>query len=1022
VPSANHPPDAERVTTAHDAAMATTVAATAAVARAGDTEVMATRVTSSTFVGRSVELAELEAALADAAAERPSLAFVAGDSGVGKTRLISELATRARSSGARVLSGDCVELGEGELPYAPVVAALRALARARDPVLDDLPPRVQVELATLIPELGPAAAVDRAPDAAAQGRLFEALLWLLDRLGQDAPILLAIEDLHWADRATRGFLAFLARSVCRERVLVVSTYRQDELHRRHPLRPLLAELERDARARRVELPPFNREELAQQLHDILGAPPDDELVQRVFARSEGHPLFVEELLAAGLDGRGSLPPTLRDALMVRVERLPDAAQEVLRAIAVGQRLDDGLLAEVTGLAQPALHEALREAVANHILIVSAEGWYRFRHALLREVVHDDLLPGERAAIDLRFARALEAHAEREGLSVHLAAGIAHHYAAAGDQPAALRASVRAADAAERVHAYGEAAALLERAVGLFERVPDAEKLAGADRATLLGRAAEDHHLDADSVRQEVLARAALALVDERAEPHRAARLLEMLSQAQWHLGRGEQAIATADHALSLLPVDEVSRERASLLSAQAKSLMLRGKLTQAATVAREALALTDRVCDGTVRSRALNALGTSLMGLGQVDEGAATLREALALARDEGSVWNMNIAYVNLADSLHLAGRLDEARAVADEGAERELRANEVWLTILRAELAIEAGDWDEADHLLDQAGRRPVGTIRLNLDLRRAELALGRGDHASARTLLVEAAELGADLREPQFSAVLGALRAELERREGDLVAARRAVQEALDSVETCTDDLARLARISAAGASVEADAAQRARDLGDDAAERIALLETDLHVARAEAAADRDGPLEVAWLLATRAERTRAGGAADPAAFATAAEAWEALERPCPAALLRLREAEAHAQAGDREAAAVAVRSVRESAARLGAAWLRGEADGLAARARLDLGDGAPEPHAEADPTAAGDPFGLTPRERQVLGLVARGATNREIGAELFMAEKTASVHVSRILAKLDVRSRTEAAGVAHRFRLAE
>src|SRR5215207_9312457 len=158
---------------------------------------MATRVTSSTFVGRSAQLAELEAALADATQERPSLAFVAGDSGVGKTRLLSELAARARSSGTRVLSGDCVELGEGELPYAPVVAALRSLARARDPVLDDLPLRVQGELATLLPELGPAVSFDRSPDAAAQGRLFEALLWLLDRLSQHAPILLAIEDLHW---------------------------------------------------------------------------------------------------------------------------------------------------------------------------------------------------------------------------------------------------------------------------------------------------------------------------------------------------------------------------------------------------------------------------------------------------------------------------------------------------------------------------------------------------------------------------------------------------------------------------------------------------------------------------------------------------------------------------------------------------------------------------------------------------------------------------------------------------------
>jgi ATP/maltotriose-dependent transcriptional regulator MalT len=378
----------------------------------------------------------------------------------------------------------------------------------------------------------------------------------------------------------------------------------------------------------------------------------------------------------------------------------------------------------------------------------------------------------------------------------------------------------------------------------------------------------------------------------------------------------------------------------------------------------------------------------------------------------------MNTAYLNLADSLHLAGRLREARAIADEGAEREQRANEAWLTILRAELAIEAGDWEEAERLLDEVRRRQVGTIRLNLDLRRAELALGRGEHAEARALLAEAAELAADVREPQFSHVLGALVAELERREGNLDAARRALQGALDHTGSRTDDLTRLARLTATGASVEADAAQRARDLGDDADERAALHAADAHVAQTEEAAHRDGPLEGAWLLVARAERTRAGGAADPAAFAAAAEAWEALERPCPAATLRLREAEAHLQAGDREAAATAARHARQTAGSMGARWLLGEVEGLAARARLDLGDDVPA--AQQEPDAADDPFGLTRRERQVLELVARGATNREIGSELFMAEKTASVHVSRILAKLDVRTRTEAAGVAHRLRL--
>jgi hypothetical protein len=245
---------------------------------------MATRVTSTRLVGRTGELAELEAALREAADGRPSLAFLAGESGVGKSRLLAELERRAREQGATVLGGDAVELGEGELPYAPLVGALRPLARSDDAILGELTPANRAELATLLPELArrdDTPAVSGADDerGSAQRRLFEALLSLLERLGQHGPVVLALEDVHWADRSTRAFLAFLARSLCDEPVLVVLTYRSDELHRRHPLRPLLAELERAPRARRIELARFDRDELAEQLEDILGAPPAPDLVE-----------------------------------------------------------------------------------------------------------------------------------------------------------------------------------------------------------------------------------------------------------------------------------------------------------------------------------------------------------------------------------------------------------------------------------------------------------------------------------------------------------------------------------------------------------------------------------------------------------------------------------------------------------------------------------------------------------------------------------------------------------------------
>jgi DNA-binding CsgD family transcriptional regulator len=276
----------------------------------------------------------------------------------------------------------------------------------------------------------------------------------------------------------------------------------------------------------------------------------------------------------------------------------------------------------------------------------------------------------------------------------------------------------------------------------------------------------------------------------------------------------------------------------------------------------------------------------------------------------------------------------------------------------------------------------------------------------------------LVADSTEAQFHGNFGALMAELRRREGDLDRARAAVEVALDRLEFCTDDIMRIARVSTAGVAVEADRAQRARDRGDAAAARDAQARARSFISRVRAAARAGGPLERAWRLTSEADLARARGRSDPEAWAAAAEAWEDIQRPYQVAIARWRAAEAHLERGERDEAAVPLRAARALAERLGADWLRAEADGLAARGRLRMEEderAAPEAPSE-------EPFGLTPRERQVLVLLATGATNREIGASLYMAEKTASVHVSRILAKLRVRSRTQAAAAAHRLGLDE
>jgi DNA-binding CsgD family transcriptional regulator/tetratricopeptide (TPR) repeat protein len=975
---------------------------------------MTSRVTSARVVGRERELSELELALGDAAGGRPSLVFVAGESGVGKSRLLSEAQRRMRAAGARVLWGDCFDLGDGELPYAPLVAALRPLAREGDPALDALPGDLREELAAFLP--GPSGAAA----GSSQGRLFEALLALLDALAEREPLVLLVEDLHWADRSTRAFLTFLSRSLCAQRLLVVASYRPDELHRRHPLRPLLAELEREPRARRIELGAFTRAELAEQLADILGAAPPAGLVERLWVRSEGNALFTEELLASGLDGRGGLPPTLRDALMVRIERLPPDAQEVVRLLAAGRRLPHEVLADAGELAPAALRDALREAVASHLLTADADGSYAFRHALLREVVADDLLPGEQAHLHLALARALERKAEREGgTGAHLAAGIAEHYYAAGDQPAALVAAIRAADAAERIHAEGEAAALLERALELWHRVPDAEALVGGDEAALLLRAAHAHNAQDEPHRVIALLERGLALVEEGAAPHRAAALLERLAQAQWNLNRQEEAMATGERALALLDAEGPSVARASLLAWWSKRLMLMGRYRRAVGVAQEAIAQARAVGDPLSESRASNALGVAWMALAETEDGIAALERSMTIARAADLPSELGTGYVNLADALHLAGRTDEAIAMSRRGLD-ELADHgpNTWMQFGLAEFLLDAGRLDEAASAIGTEERRPHGTAVLCQGIVHVGLALHRGEHDQARRRLEAMRPHAETTVESQFSGIYGAMLAELKLRDGDLDGARTAAAEALERIVTCTDDVARVARVAATGVLVEAAAAQRARDLGDAAAADAAAGQAAVLLAYVASAAGR--PVEDALALQGAAALARARGHDDPVAWDRSAAAWEAIGRPLAAGADRLRAAEAWMAAGERDCARDRASAVVAMASTGGATWLEEQARSLAARGRLRLVQEADEAVAVAAPAGAGAPFGLTPREQQVLALLAEGATNRQIGDALFMAEKTASVHVSRILAKLDVRSRTQAAAVAHRLGL--
>jgi DNA-binding CsgD family transcriptional regulator/tetratricopeptide (TPR) repeat protein len=560
-----------------------------------------------------------------------------------------------------------------------------------------------------------------------------------------------------------------------------------------------------------------------------------------------------------------------------------------------------------------------------------------------------------------------------------------------------------------------------------------------DHVELLTLAAGAHRFADDRGRAEVLLQRALGELEPAVDSLRYSCLLDDLSRIQFTLNRGLEAVETAERALALLPEGEVSPERASLEVWLARIRVLRGRYREALVDGRPALATARAAGDRSSESEILNTLGMAQIALGQIEEGVSCLRAAIEIATEDDDIGRMEGGYSNLADALSLAGRTLEALDVAREGlavfAARGARATN-WLLLTASDLAFQAGDWRSAQEHFDQVDTHPAGRTLIFRLLRDTELALGAGDEERSAQRLEELEPLISRSSEPQWIGEFGTLKAECLRRRRDLPGARSAVGAALDRIELCTDDVMRIARVTAAGMRVEADIAQRARDLRERADERDALARARIHVQRLRAASQEGGPVESAWLAVGAAELARARGRSDAKLWRAAAREWEAMSRPFQQAFALSRGAEAQIDAGDRSAASETAQAVLEIAGRLGSGWLADEMTALAQRARLDLGESVGDGVESASGVngvgsgsggsgsggsgASRDPFGLTARERQVLALLAEGATNRQIGAALFMAEKTASVHVSRILSKLGVRSRTQAAAVAHRLHL--
>jgi|tagenome__1003787_1003787.scaffolds.fasta_scaffold20989901_11 DNA-binding CsgD family transcriptional regulator len=979
---------------------------------------MAGPVSSSVFVGREQELSVLEAALARAESREGTVVLLAGESGMGKSRLIGELSDRARRRGATVLTGECLELAEGELPYAPIVGALRSLVRERGPEVFGA---AHSELSRLMPELAPADA-EASSEAGSQARLFEQLLGVLSALGQDGPVLLVVEDLHWADRSTRDFISFLVRNARRERIALVASYRSDELHRRHPLRPFVLELERSGQALRIELRPFTRAELSQQVAAIRGAAADPTLVEDLLERSDGNPFFTEELLAASSSSGAGLPQSLRDALLLRVEGLSDAAQSLLRVAAVaGRTIDHSLLAVAADLPDHELNDGLRQAVAGYVLVHDSESTgYSFRHALLREAVYEDLLPGERRMLHISLAKALEERPELAGSRAAAAAELAHHWRGAHELPRALPASIRAGMEAEAVRALAEASLHYQRALEIWDVAADAAGELPLDRIEVTRRAAEAESLAGDRDRSIALARSVLEQIDEREDPVAAALAHERLGRYLWLIGRGEDAVPVYQRAVELMPAEPPSEDRAFVLAGLAQVLMLCIRNDESAPLCEAAVEIARSVGARAVEAHALNTMSANLSNQGDRERAVQSAKDALAIALEFELVEQIGRSYVNGADALDQAGRIDESIAFAKEGVEaaRKFGAERGYGDFLRAEIIgrlYRAARWDEAEKLLaDLVDRSPSGVTECLARQHLAELHSERGELEDAAREAKRARELTLRSGGSMWHGPISATQASIELWAGRPEAAAALIDECLELVAG-TEYLFPMGDVYEIGVRAAADIAAAAP--GDEAVRERQLEHAQGLIERFDSLLDSVAgtpPQRAPACRATcAAELTRITGEPGADLWAEAQRLWEVAGDPYEAARAGWRRAEALlTEGGDRGEAERLVREAHSVAEKLRAAPLRKELEALARRARFELGP--------AGTPSEIDRLDLTPRELEVLGLLALGRTNRDIAGELFISEKTASVHVSRILSKLGARNRAEAAAIAHRLGL--
>ena len=985
------------------------------------------------MVGRDGELGRLLSLLDDAEAGRSVVALVSGDAGVGKTRLIGEVTRLAAGRGFTVLSGQCAELGDS-VPYLPLADALRGAAQSTG-VRDALSSRPA--LGRLLPEGGEGPIADSDRSGLARQQMFGGVLGLLAELAAATPVLLVLEDLHWADASTRDLVTFLSRMLHRERVALIGSYRTDDLHRRHPLRPVVAELLRLPSVIAVDLAPLAPSALAEHLTATAPVRIDATELNDIVARAEGNAYYAEELLAASVGGdpgqRNALPAGLAALLLNRVEQLSDATQQVLRAAAVaGRKADDELVQAASGLAAAEYEGAVREAVTHQLLVPDGTEGYVFRHALLREAVYADLLPGERTRLHATMCSLL---ADEQRLTIPgTAAELAQHCLASHDIPGAFAASVRAGKDAEQLGAPAEAHRHYDQALALWERVTDPEKTAGMARGKL-GLMSATNAADSGDVDRAVhllrRLRQVLATQAEQGGPpvdvKLASRIGERLAFNLMLIDDPKapaEAVEVARATVEATPADPPTSQYARALTTYAYALVVEEDFNVARDWAERGIAAARAADAPWVEADALVTLGFMSNREGRNDEAIKVLTAAHRQAREAMMLG------VELRSAYHLArahlerGDLTTGGAVAHEGTKRAIQTGldmspyGVDLQHLHFQCHFADGKWDHAQEIADGFPVRVTSPPEASLSSMALFIDVARGNPAvEERRAWIEPFW---SVRGFEYSFIAHGLLAEHALWQGDTEQALAEAQAAID-----LDDVPpwgyspSVLRPAAVALSARADRAVQARASGDHEtarAEASAAAEL-IDIARRGAAFPKRpkfilGPEGRGWLARAEAEYQRADGRQRPAGLAGGPGRVRSRvllrDRPHPVAAGRGARRGGAPGRGQRAVACRRPRSRTGSRpGRCAGPWTTWPA-----------GPGsAPRPTCR---TARCSPS-LTSREREVLRLIAAGRSNREIASVLFIAPKTASVHVSNILGKLGAASRTEAAAIAHREGLA-